>query len=180
MHLAKAGNIPTYNEEELSTDEDLFDSTRTQAEADAESEGFAVAENSNFDEEYNSYDENTEEGPYAFKTINFKFNSNKTLEGQGNSVEQDIEVARTAIQEGKSIVINGHACQLGTPAHNLALSLNRAQVIKNTMIAHGLPAEKIEIIGMGNEMPLVWTEEKERGKQIAALAPNRRVEISIN
>ncbi len=67
----------------------------------------------------------------------------------------------------------GHADATGTDDYNSALSLKRAQIVRDALVAAGVPSEVIEITYHGANNPLVPTP---RG--VPELR-NRRVEVTI-
>lgn len=70
----------------------------------------------------------------------------------------------------RRIVLEGHADQHGDPAHNRALSLERAEWAKAQLVALGVDTARIDVIAHGAERPLAG------GDDDAAVASNRRVE----
>jgi OOP family OmpA-OmpF porin len=62
---------------------------------------------------------------------------------------------------------------VGTDAYNKALSLRRAQAVRDYLVKAGLPAGILSVEGHGKSLPLV------RGSSEAARAKNRRVELGI-
>jgi hypothetical protein len=66
----------------------------------------------------------------------------------------------------------GHADRSGPDGYNMALSLRRANAVKDAMVREGVPATAIEVIGRGESQPLVQTADGVREPQ------NRRVEIT--
>jgi outer membrane protein OmpA-like peptidoglycan-associated protein len=71
------------------------------------------------------------------------------------------------------ISVVGHADATGSDAYNQALSLRRAEVIRDGLVAAGAPSEVIEITYHGANNPLVSTP---RG---VSEPRNRRVEVTI-
>jgi outer membrane protein OmpA-like peptidoglycan-associated protein len=71
------------------------------------------------------------------------------------------------------ISVAGHADATGRDAYNSALSLKRAQIVRDALVAAGVPSEVIEIAYHGANNPLVPTP---RG--VPELR-NRRVEVTI-
>jgi peptidoglycan-associated lipoprotein len=69
------------------------------------------------------------------------------------------------------IVLEGHTDQRGDPARNRTLSMERATWAKNQLVALGVSASRIAVVGLGAERPL------ENGGDDAAVASNRRVEF---
>jgi peptidoglycan-associated lipoprotein len=116
----------------------------------------------------------------SFKTVYFNFNKNSIRADQQAVVKEDIAAAKETLKEGKLLVIEGHCCQTGSAAYNLALSQRRANTIKKAMLSEGISAKDIKTIGYGYERPVVWSDAKDRSTLIKELAPNRRAEIVVN
>jgi outer membrane protein OmpA-like peptidoglycan-associated protein len=74
-----------------------------------------------------------------------------------------------------SIRISGHTDNTGSIAHNIALSLKRAEAIANYIIAHSsVTADKLRMEGKGSRFPVSDNDTPEGRYQ------NRRVELIIN
>jgi len=71
------------------------------------------------------------------------------------------------------VVATGHADRSGPDNYNMALSLRRANAVKDSLVRNGVPAGAIQVIGKGESQPLVPTADGVREPQ------NRRVEIVI-
>ena len=71
------------------------------------------------------------------------------------------------------VTATGHADRSGPEAYNMALSLRRANAVKDALVREGVPATAISVVGRGESMPLVQTADGVREPQ------NRRVEIVI-
>jgi hypothetical protein len=71
------------------------------------------------------------------------------------------------------IVATGHADRSGPDNYNMALSLRRANAVKDQLVRNGVPAGAIQVIGKGESQPLVATADGVREPQ------NRRVEIVV-
>jgi outer membrane protein OmpA-like peptidoglycan-associated protein len=79
--------------------------------------------------------------------VYFAFDSSAiTAEGA-----QVIEQAIAAAKAGKPGTINctGHSDRAGSEAYNLALSKRRAQAVKDRLVAAGIPASQISVVGRG-------------------------------
>jgi hypothetical protein len=72
------------------------------------------------------------------------------------------------------ITATGHTDTSGSEAYNMALSLRRANAVKNQLVTEGVPTQAINVIGRGEANPLVPTGDGVREPQ------NRRVEIVID
>jgi outer membrane protein OmpA-like peptidoglycan-associated protein/opacity protein-like surface antigen len=71
------------------------------------------------------------------------------------------------------ITATGHTDTSGPEAYNMALSLRRANAVKDALVRDGVPPQAITVIGMGEKGLLVPTADGVREPQ------NRRVEIVI-
>jgi OmpA-OmpF porin, OOP family len=67
----------------------------------------------------------------------------------------------------------GHTDKSGPESYNMALSLRRANAVKDVLVRDGVPASAITVIGKGETQPLVQTADGVREPQ------NRRVEIVV-
>jgi outer membrane protein OmpA-like peptidoglycan-associated protein len=86
-----------------------------------------------------------------------------------------IRQAATDAKAGRStrIGVTGHADRAGSDAYNMALSLRRANAVKDALVREGIPATAIAVVGRGESQPLVQTADGVREPQ------NRRVEIVL-
>jgi OOP family OmpA-OmpF porin len=71
------------------------------------------------------------------------------------------------------ITATGHTDTSGPEAYNMALSLRRANTVKDALVRNGVPATAIAVIGRGEQGLLVQTADGVREPQ------NRRVEIVV-
>ncbi|MBS0541658.1 MAG: OmpA family protein [Proteobacteria bacterium] len=74
---------------------------------------------------------------------------------------------------GARVTATGHTDTSGPEAYNMALSLRRANAVKDQLVHDGVKAEDISVVGLGETSPLVKTADGVREAQ------NRRVEIVI-
>ena len=72
------------------------------------------------------------------------------------------------------VTATGHTDTSGPENYNMALSLRRANAVKDELVRQGVPADAIAVIGKGESQPLVATGDGVREPQ------NRRVEIVID
>jgi len=115
----------------------------------------------------------------SFDRVQFEINQNKIKKDQEAHVQRDIALAKKAVSAGKEVVVSGHTCQLGSASYNIALSQKRAEAVRKEMMKEGLPAEKVKILGLGYETPLVTSDAIDRAEKIKDLAPNRRAEVNV-
>jgi outer membrane protein OmpA-like peptidoglycan-associated protein len=74
---------------------------------------------------------------------------------------------------GAQIKATGHTDTSGPETYNMALSLRRANAVKDALMRDGVPERDISMVGLGENQPLVRTADGVREAQ------NRRVEIVI-
>jgi OOP family OmpA-OmpF porin len=67
----------------------------------------------------------------------------------------------------------GHTDNTGSPTANQTLSLDRANAIKDTLVAQGVGADRVSTAGYGQDRP-VASNDTEAGK-----AQNRRLELNV-
>lgn len=71
------------------------------------------------------------------------------------------------------LLVIGHTDKVGNDAFNDALSRQRAEVVRKALVARGIAADNIVIVGRGKREPVVATADG------VAEARNRRVEILV-
>jgi outer membrane protein OmpA-like peptidoglycan-associated protein len=88
----------------------------------------------------------------------------------------DLEKLRTianALKADPTLVVNieGHTCNLGTAAYNLALGTRRANAVKEYLVGAGIAAERLHAVSYGEKRPKYDNSKEETRKQ------NRRVAV---
>jgi OmpA-OmpF porin, OOP family len=87
--------------------------------------------------------------------------------------ELDTVVAAARARSGGEIVIVGHTDRQGAADANDALSLRRANAIRDLLVSRGFRAELIDPVGRGEREPLVPTEDDVPEPR------NRRAEVFV-
>jgi len=80
------------------------------------------------------------------------------------------EIAKRPVPD---VLVIGHTDKVGTDAFNDALSRQRAEVVRKALVARGIAAENVVVVGRGKREPIVPTADG------VAEPRNRRVEILV-
>ena len=80
------------------------------------------------------------------------------------------EIAKRPVPD---VLVIGHTDKVGTDAFNDTLSRQRAEVVRRALVARGIAADSIVVVGRGKREPIVPTADG------VAEARNRRVEILV-
>jgi peptidoglycan-associated lipoprotein len=85
----------------------------------------------------------------------------------------DRKVPILRVNPNVSLRIEGHADERGSVEYNLALSLRRANAVRDYLANFGIPASRLEVVGLGEERPI------DSGTTEAAYQRNRRGEFHL-
>jgi OmpA-OmpF porin, OOP family len=135
--------------------------------------GKAVGKSYTADEMQQQYPEVMQALPEKPHTFILRFEENETkLTAESAAIVSDIqkEIAKRAAPE---ITVIGHTDRAGTEEANFRLSLQRAEAVRDLLVAGGMSAEIIQVVGRGELEPEVKTDDG------IAEPLNRRVEISV-
>jgi outer membrane protein OmpA-like peptidoglycan-associated protein len=80
------------------------------------------------------------------------------------------EIAKRSAPE---VVVVGHASRASTDEANLSLSMQRAKAVRDVLVAGGVPAQFIQVVGRGELEPAKTAQDG------ATEPPGRRVEITV-
>jgi len=101
----------------------------------------------------------------------FDWDSSRLSSASLNVITQAVTAFRST--GNARVTATGHTDTTGPESYNMALSLRRANAVKNELVRQGVPAPAITVIGKGESQLLVATGDNVREPQ------NRRVEIVI-
>ncbi len=101
----------------------------------------------------------------------FDWDSTKLSDASLNVLEQARDSYKN--KQDARITATGHTDTTGSEAYNMALSLRRANAVKDALVKLGVPAAAITTVGVGEKNLLVKTGDQVREPQ------NRRVEIAV-
>lgn len=100
------------------------------------------------------------------------------LEGRDELTPESKQIVATipgeiAKRPAPEIIVIGHTDRVGSVPFNDALSLRRAERVRDELVRAGIAADRIRVEGRGEREPLVPTPDE------VAEPRNRRVEISV-
>ncbi len=109
-------------------------------------------------------------GPRAF-TVFFEFDRAAISSDADRVLIQAAETAKAGVFT--RIRATGHTDTVGTARYNMALSIRRANAVRDVLVREGIPATQIVVVGRGETQLLVPTPDNINEPR------NRRVEIVI-
>lgn len=111
-----------------------------------------------------------------FKPLDLYFNTGSVTYIKTTDNERFLEEAKLFLSQNKDkkLVLTGHTDNVGSPANNMQLSLERGESVKELLIESGIPAGQISVSAKGQTQPKVSNDTPE-GK-----AANRRVSIVVS
>lgn len=105
---------------------------------------------------------------------NVLFETNKAkLFPNAEAKLNDVATALTQQDPDSPIIVEGHADSQGDDQHNLELSQERANAVREYLVARGIAADRVIAKGFGEERPIADNKSAE------GRANNRRVEIIV-
>ncbi|WP_375580424.1 PorP/SprF family type IX secretion system membrane protein [Marivirga tractuosa] len=105
------------------------------------------------------------------KTVRFKLNSDDLNEDSKAFIDQVIDILSK--KENYNITLIGHTCNLGESSFNGELGMDRAEIVRDYMVANGINKTRISTNSKGETDPIA-TNENKLGRE-----KNRRVEFEV-
>jgi len=119
------------------------------------------------------------------RTVYFGFNKYGVANDQNDVIEQNALQISNALCEADSrgeelkVVVEAHACHsAGAPDYNMGLSQKRASTIADRLKAAGVPAERMQVVGRGQELPAVIDGKPVTGSREEQWS-NRRAQLYL-
>ncbi len=78
-----------------------------------------------------------------------------------------------------SVLIEGYADAVGSESSNLRLSRARAEAVRDYLVASGIAADRLRVVGWGEIDPLAPNARDDGSDNPEGRAVNRRVELSV-
>lgn len=117
--------------------------------------------------------------PRALDTIRFpsvalfpRRSAELTDQGKG-LLEKNVRDAKEMLSRATYIEVVGHTDDVGDDAYNMELSAQRAESVRDYLVAAGVDSSKIVTVGAGERMPIA-SNKTDEGR-----AENRRVEVLV-
>lgn len=109
----------------------------------------------------------------ALKNRIIEFESGSAILAEsGTKILDEMAIALNKVA-GKKVKVIGHTDSSGDPAKNLTLSQNRADAVKNYLIAKNIPTDRLSVEGLGSNKPVANNTTAEGRKK------NRRIEFEV-
>jgi outer membrane protein OmpA-like peptidoglycan-associated protein len=107
-----------------------------------------------------------------FEDLHFDLNRSTIHAGDMDKLRAIV----SALKADPTLVVNieGHTCNLGTAAYNLALGTRRANAVKEYLVKEGIAAERLHAVSFGEKQPK-YDNAREATRKL-----NRRVAVVPN
>lgn len=113
----------------------------------------------------------------------FFFGKDRLTQAGRDAVENLAAYVKLWGIEGAQVEITGHSDRIGNARDNQALSVRRAQAVRQVMIEAGVSADAVNARGVGSTEPVTGPDDCPndlvRCDLINCLAPDRRVEVRL-
>jgi len=107
----------------------------------------------------------------VFRNVNFDFDKSNIKQEFVPILREAAEIIKS--RPGKTVMVDGHTCNIGTAKYNMGLSERRASSVNNFLVKEGVDEDRIKAQGFGLTNPRYDNSTRE------GRALNRRVEIRL-
>jgi peptidoglycan-associated lipoprotein len=98
--------------------------------------------------------------PNLQEIVYFEFDSSQLDEAARAKLEENAEWLKK--DPARTLTIEGHTDEVGTPEYNLGLGERRAQISRDYLLKLGIDAKRVSIITFGEEKPAGTEDSKNR------------------
>jgi outer membrane protein OmpA-like peptidoglycan-associated protein len=112
--------------------------------------------------------------PGAPAVSDVQFAANTTTLSPGAKRRLDPLIVQLRDDDSIHVVVEGYTDNTGTHESNLQVSLVRARAVKAYLVENGIPADRVQALGLGDQYPIASNRTEEGRRQ------NRRVEIVVD
>lgn len=112
----------------------------------------------------------------------FVFDKSDASSIKPGGMEQLTSLARKIQDRGDAVghvKVVGYTDRLGSDEYNQALSEKRADTVMQVLRDKGVSVDRLEAKGVGEADPVKQCDDQKRSRLIECLAPNRRVEVTV-
>lgn len=120
--------------------------------------------------QYGDSDPNDPSSPLYKRVVYFMYDSSEVQPEYVSVVNN--HAGYLAANPSRTVVLEGHADERGSPEYNIALGEQRAKAVANMMKLQGVSERQIQVVSFGEEKPAL------EGHDESAWSQNRRVELS--
>jgi outer membrane protein OmpA-like peptidoglycan-associated protein len=108
----------------------------------------------------------------VLRGVNFDFDKSSIRADARPVLDEAINILKS--QGSVAIIAEGHTDSTGSDAYNQALSVRRANAVRDYLVAGGIEASRISTEGFGETQPVASNSTRD------GRAQNRRVELKVN
>ncbi len=107
----------------------------------------------------------------VLRDVHFDFDKSNIRPDAVPVLDEAVEVLKA--QGGVAVIVEGHTDSVGRDAYNQKLSLRRADSVRQYLVKHGIPSNRITTEGFGESRPVASNDTAD------GRAQNRRVELRV-
>jgi peptidoglycan-associated lipoprotein len=100
-------------------------------------------------------------GPCGLSAVYFGFDNDTVGADQASELEA---LAKCIADNGKQVILEAHADDVGTEEYNILLTERRGVNVKNFLVEKGAPAELLQVVAKGDLEASATGDERDRSK----------------